>query len=212
MRKMDFLIIVFVLVLGILTLVNTQKSFSEESSKNTKIKNFQTEDLRKREINTADLRGKILIIGVSTQETSDYMIDWQTEVGYETGITLDGYDEISIISVADVSSFSWVMKPFVKKVLNDTNKKANKKLLEQFEEHKTEPPSDIGDRIYFIPDWSGDIVKGFGIENQMVKPHMFIIDTKGNIAGHFSENTKENKDKTYSIVKYLLNEIKAQEG
>ncbi len=46
----------------------------------------------------------------------------------------------------------------------------------------------------------------------MVKPHMFIIDTKGNIAGHFSENTKENKDKTYSIVKNLLNKIKAQEG
>jgi len=108
MRKMDFLIIVFVLVLGILTSVNTQNSFSEESSKNTKIKDFQTEDLRKREINTADLRGKIIIIGFSTQETSDYMIDWQTEVGYETGITLDGYDEISIISVADVSSFSWV--------------------------------------------------------------------------------------------------------
>jgi len=200
------------ILVTVLTSVNTQKSFSEESSKNTKIKDFQTEDLRKREINTADLRGKIIIIGFSTRDTSDYMIDWQTEVGYHTGITLDGYDEISIISVADVSSFSWVMKPFVKKILNDTNKKANKKLLERFEEHKIEPPSDIGDRIYFIPDWSGDIVKSFSLENQMVKPHMFIIDTKGNIAGHFSENTKENKDKTYSIVKNLLNEIKAQEG
>jgi len=210
MKKMNFLIIVF--VVGIFMPINTQKSFSAENLKAAKLTDFKTEDLRKRGINTANLRGKILIIGVSTQETTDYMIDWQTEVGYETGITLDGYDEISIISVADVSSFSWVMKPFVKKVLNDTNKKANKKLLEQFEEHKTEPPSDIGDRIYFIPDWSGDIVKGFGIENQMVKPHMFIIDTKGNIAGHFSENTKENKDKTYSIVKNLLNEIKAQEG
>ena len=41
MREMDFLIIVFVLVLGILTSVNTQKSFSEESSKNTKIKDFK---------------------------------------------------------------------------------------------------------------------------------------------------------------------------
>ena len=210
MKKMNFLIIVF--VVGIFMPINTQKSFSAENLKAAKLTDFKTEDLRKREINTADLRGKILIIGVSTQETSDYMIDWQTEVGYETGITLDGYDEISIISVADVSSFSWVMKPFVKKVLNDTNKKANKKLLERFEEHKTEPPSDIGDRIYFVPDWSGDIIKGFGIENQMVKPHMFIIDTKGNIAGHFSENTKENKDKTYSIVKNLLNKIKAQEG
>jgi len=210
MKKMNFLIIVF--VVGIFMPINTQKSFSAENLKAAKLTDFKTVDLRKREINTADLRGKILIIGVSTQETSDYMIDWQTEVGYETGITLDGYDEISIISVADVSSFSWVMKPFVKKVLNDTNKKANKRLLERFEEHKIEPPSDIGDRIYFIPDWSGDIVKGFGIENQMVKPHMFIIDTKGNIAGHFSENTKENKDKTYSIVKNLLNEIKAQEG
>ena len=210
MKKMNFLIIVF--VVGIFMPINTQKSFSAENLKAAKLTDFKTEDLRKREINTADLRGKILIIGVSTQETTDYMIDWQTEVGYETGITLDGYDEISIISVADVSSFSWVMKPFVKKVLNDTNKKANKKLLERFEEHKTEPPSDIGDRIYFVPDWSGDIVKSFGIENQMVKPHMFIIDTKGNIAGHFSENTKENKDKTYSIVKNLLNEIKAQEG
>ena len=210
MKKMNFLIIVF--VVGIFMPINTQKSFSAENLKAAKLTDFKTEDLRKREINTADLRGKILIIGVSTQETTDYMIDWQTEVGYETGITLDGYDEISIISVADVSSFSWVMKPFVKKVLNDTNKKANKKLLEQFEERKTEPPSDIGDRIYFVPDWSGDIIKGFGIENQMVKPHMFIIDTKGNIAGHFSENTKENKDKTYSIVKNLLNEIKAQEG
>ena len=210
MKKMNFLIIVF--VVGIFMPINTQKSFSAENMKDTKINDFQTEDLRKREINTADLREKIIIIGFSTQDTSDYMIEWQTEVGYETGITLDGYDEISIISVADVSSFSWVMKPFVKKVLTDTNKKANKKLLEQFEEHKTEPPSDIGDRIYFIPDWSGDIVKGFGIENQMVKPHMFIIDTKGNIAGHFSENTKENKYKTYSIVKNLLNEIKAQEG
>ncbi len=210
MKKMNFLIIVF--VVGIFMPINTQKSFSAENLKAAKLTDFKTVDLRKREINTADLRGKILIIGVSTQETSDYMIDWQTEVGYETGITLDGYDEISIISVADVSSFSWVMKPIVKKVLNGTNKKANKKLLEQFEEHKTEPPSDIGDRIYFVPDWSGDIIKGFGIENQMVKPHMFIIDTKGNIAGHFSENTKENKDKTYSIVKNLLNEIKAQEG
>ena len=200
------------ILVAVLTSVNTQKSFSEENVKDTKIKDFQTEDLRKREINTADCRGKIIIIGFSTQDTSDYMIEWQTEVGYETGITLDGYDEISIISVADVSSFSWVMKPFVKKVLNDINKKANKKLLEQFEEHKTEPPSDIGDRIYFIPDWSGDIVKSFSLENQMVKPHMFIIDTKGNIAGHFSENTKENKDKTYSIVKNLLNEIKPQEG
>ena len=210
MKKMNFLIIVF--VVGIFMPINTQKSFSAENLKAAKLTDFKTEDLRKRGINTANLRGKILIIGVSTQETTDYMIDWQTEVGYETGITLDGYDEISIISVADVSSFSWVMKPFVKKVLNDTNKKANKKLLERFEEHKTEPPSDIGDRIYFVPDWSGDIIKGFGIENQMVKPHMFIIDTKGNIAGHFSENTKENKDKTYSIVKNLLNEIKAQEG
>lgn len=200
------------ILVAVLISVNTQKSFSEENVKDTKINDFQTEDIRKREIDTADLREKIIIIGFSTRDTSDYMIEWQTEVGYETGITLDGYDEISIISVADVSSFSWVMKPFVKKVLNGTNKKANKKLLEQFEEHKTEPPSDIGDRIYFIPDWSGDIVKGFGIENQMVKPHMFIIDTKGNIAGHFSENTKENKDKTYSIVKNLLNKIKAQEG
>jgi len=205
-------ILAALILVAVSTSVNTQKSFSEENVKDTKIKDFQTEDLRKREINTADLRGKIIIIGFSTQETSDDMIDWQTEVGYHTGITLDGYDEISIISVADVSSFSWVMKPFVKKVLNDTNKKANKRLLERFEEHKIEPPSDIGDRIYFIPDWSGDIVKGFGIENQMVKPHMFIIDTKGNIAGHFSENTKEYKDKTYSIVKNLLNEIKAQEG
>lgn len=210
MKKMNFLIIAF--VVGIFMPINTQKSFSAENLKAAKLTDFKTVDLRKREINTADLRGKILIIGVSTQETSDYMIDWQTEVGYETGITLDGYDEISIISVADVSSFSWVMKPFVKKVLNDTNKKANKRLLERFEEHKAEPPSDIGDRIYFIPDWSGDIVKGFGIENQMVKPHMFIIDTNGNIAGHFWENTKENKDKTYSIVKNLLNKIEAQEG
>lgn len=210
MKKINLLIAVF--VFGILTTVNSQKSFSAENLKAAKLTDFKTVDLRKKEINTADLRGKILIIGVSTQETSDYMIDWQTEVGYETGIMLDGYDEISIISVADVSSFSWVMKPFVKKVLNDTNKKANKKLLEQFEEDKTEPPSDIGDRIYFIPDWSGDIVKSLGIENKTDKPHMFIIDTKGNIAGHFSENTKENKDKTYSIVKNLLNEIKAQEG
>lgn len=210
MKKMNFLIIAF--VVGIFMPINTQKSFSAENLKAAKLTDFKTVDLRKREINTADLRGKILIIGVSTQETSDYMIDWQTEVGYETGITLDGYDEISIISVADVSSFSWVMKPFVKKVLNDTNKKANKRLLERFGEHKIEPPSDIGDRIYFIPDWSGDIVKGFGIENQMVKPHMFIIDTNGNIAGHFWENTKENKDKTYSIVKNLLNKIEAQEG
>ena len=210
MNKINLLIAVF--VFGILTTVNSQKSFSAENLKAAKLTDFKTVDLRKREINTADLRGKILIIGVSTQETSDYMIDWQTEVGYETGIMLDGYDEISIISVADVSSFSWVMKPFVKKVLNDTNKKANKKLLEQFEEHKTEPPSDIGDRIYFIPDWSGDIVKSLGIENKTDKPHMFIIDTNGNIAGYFSENTKENKDKTYSIVKNLLNEIKAQEG
>jgi hypothetical protein len=192
--------------------INTQKSFSAENLKDTKINDFQTEDLRKREINTADLREKIIIIGFSTQDTSDYMIEWQTEVGYETGITLDGYDEISIISVADVSSFSRFMKPFVRRVLRDTYKKANEKLLERFVEHKTEPPDDIGDRIYFVPDWSGDIVKGLGIENQMVKPHMFIIDTKGNIAGHFSENTKENKDKTYSIVKNLLNEIKAQEG
>ena len=210
MNKINLLIAVF--VFGILTTVNSQKSFSAENLKAAKLTDFKTVDLRKREINTADLRGKILIIGVSTQETSDYMIDWQTEVGYETGIMLDGYDEISIISVADVSSFSWVMKPFVKKVLNDTNKKANKKLLEQFEEDKTEPPSDIGDRIYFIPDWSGDIVKSLGIENKTDKPHMFIIDTNGNIAGYFSENTKENKDKTYSIVKNLLNEIKAQEG
>lgn len=205
-------ILAALILVAVLTSVNTQKTFSAENLKDTKINDFQTEDIRKREINTADLREKIIIIGFSTQETSDYIIDWQTEVGYETGITLEGYDEISIISVADVSSFSWVMKPFVKKVLTDTNKKANKKLLEQFEEHKTEPPSNIGDRIYFIPDWSGDIVKGFAIENQMVKPHMFIIDTKGNIAGHFSENTKENKDKTYSIVKNLLNKIKSQEG
>jgi len=205
-------ILAALILVAVLTSVNTQKTFSAENLKDTKINDFQTEDIRKREINTEDLGEKIIIIGFSTQDTSDYMIDWQTEVGYETGITLDGYDEIFIISVADVSRFSWVMKPFVKKVLTDTNKKANKKLLEQFEEHKTEPPSDIGDRIYFIPDWSGDIVKSFSLENQMVKPHMFIIDTKGNIAGHFWENTKENKDKTYSIVKNLLNEIKAQEG
>ena len=205
-------ILAALILVAVLTSVNTQKTFSAENLKAAKLVDFKTVDLREREINTADLRGKIIIIGFSTQETSDYMIDWQTEVGYHTGITLDGYEEISIISVADVSSFSWVMKPFVKKVLNDINKKANKKLLEQFEEHKTEPPSNIGDRIYFIPDWSGDIVKGFGIENQMVKPHMFSIDTKGNMAGHFSENTKENKDETYSIVKNLLNKIKAQEG
>ena len=210
MKKMNILIIVF--VVGIFMPINTQKSFSAENLKAVKLTDFKTVDLRKREINTADLRGKILIIGVSTQETSYYMIDWQTEVGYHTGITLAGYDEISIISVADVSSFSRFMRPFVRRVLRDTYKKTNEKLLEQFEEQKIEPPSDIGDRIYFIPDWSGDIVKSFGIENQMVKPHMFIIDTKGNIAGHFSENTKENKDKTYSIVKNLLNEIKPQEG
>ncbi len=210
MKKMNILIIVF--VVGIFMPINTQKSFSAENLKAVKLTDFKTVDLRKREINTADLRGKILIIGVSTQETSYYMIDWQTEVGYHTGITLAGYDEISIISVADVSSFSRFMRPFVRRVLRDTYKKTNEKLLEQFEEQKIEPPSDIGDRIYFIPDWSGDIVKSFGIENQMVKPHMFIIDTKGNIAGHFSENTKENKDKTYSIVKNLLNKIKAQGG
>ncbi len=210
MKKSNLLIAVF--VLGILTTVNPQKSFSAENVKDPKINDFQTEDLRKREINTADLRGKIIIIGFSTQDTSDNMIEWQTEVGYHTGITLDGYDEISIISVADVSIFSWVMKPFVKKVLNDTNKKANERLLERFAEHKTQPPDDISDRIYFVPDWSGDIVKSFRLENQMVKPHMFIIDTKGNMAGHFSENTKKNKDKAYSIVKNLLNKIKAQEG
>lgn len=104
MKKSNLLIAVF--VLGILTTVNPQKSFSAENVKDPKINDFQTEDLRKREINTADLRGKIIIIGFSTQDTSDNMIEWQTEVGYHTGITLDGYDEISIISVADVSIFS----------------------------------------------------------------------------------------------------------
>jgi CHASE2 domain-containing sensor protein len=85
MKKMNFLIIVF--VLGIFMPINTQKSFSAENLKAAKLTDFKTEDLRKREINTADLRGKIIIIGFSTQDTSDYMIEWQTEVGYETGIT-----------------------------------------------------------------------------------------------------------------------------
>jgi len=54
MKKSNLLIAVF--VLGILTTVNPQKSFSAENVKDPKINDFQTEDLRKREINTADLR------------------------------------------------------------------------------------------------------------------------------------------------------------
>ncbi len=206
MRKLSYLLIV--LVCFITAIIGSQKSHSDENKENLTFVDFKTTDIQKREINTADLRGKILLIGVSVEDTSEHMIEWQTEVGYHTGITMDGYDEIVIISIADVSSFSRFMRPFARRVLKGTHKKANKRLLERFEENNTEPPEDIQDRVNFIPDWSGDIVKSLGIADKADKRDMFVVDHKGKIVAHFSENTKDNKDKTYSIVQNLLNKIK----
>ncbi len=93
-----------------------QNGVSEENPEIKKLIDIKTVDINEKQIDTRALRGKILIIGVSTEDTSDYMIEWQTEIGFHTGIKLGGYHEIAIISIADVSSFSRFMRPFVRRV------------------------------------------------------------------------------------------------
>ncbi len=84
--------------------------------------------------------------------------------------------------------------------------------MERFEEHKTKPPDDILGRINFVPDWSGDIVKSLGLAEKADKNDMFVVDPEGYIVAYFSENSKENKDKTYSIVQNLLDKLKSKEA
>ena len=69
---------------------------------------------------------------------------------------------------------------------------------------KQSPPPDIDSRINFIPDWSGDIVKIYGLKNKLIKPYIIIIDQNGDVAGTFEENDGDNNQEIYNLVKALL--------
>ena len=165
---------------------------------------FEYSDIRKRNISRSDLTGKIIIMGFSTQETSDDLIEWQTYIGYETRITLGGYEDIFVITVASVSHFPWIVKPIVKSRLKGIYKKSNRRLLKRFEEHKIDPPEDLEDTLFLVPDWSGEILETFGMEKEMDKPHLFVIDQSGKIVGHFTKDVESSNNKIVSLVKNLL--------
>jgi hypothetical protein len=170
----------------------------------SQIKDFKGIDIRDRGIGTLALRGKIIILGFSNQETSDQLIEWQTLIGYETGINLGGYDDISILSIADVSRFPWIIRPIVRSRVREIYHKANQRLFQRFEANGTEPPPDLGDRLYLLPEWSGEILKEFGIDQEMHQPHLFIVDQQGVVAGHFTKNTGEQNGRILSLVEDLL--------
>ena len=65
-----------------------------------KVNDFNAEDIKGNNFNTLDSRGKIIIIGFSTEDTSERAIEWQTKIGYESGITLGGYEQTTIVTVA----------------------------------------------------------------------------------------------------------------
>ena len=165
---------------------------------------IQAEDIRGRNVDTSVLRGGIILIGFATQKTSHALIEWQTEVGYDAQVTLKGGKDIFIIVVADASSFPRIIKPIVKMKLKGTYKRANTRLVERFEEHQTKPPDDVNDIIHFIPDWTGDIVKAFGIAEDMDIPHIFLIGKDGAIVGHFVLPSKATNQRILATVQQLL--------
>lgn len=165
---------------------------------------FEAEDLQGRIVDSRRLRGKVVLLGLATDETSDEVVDWQVRLGYEAGVVLGGGDRVEVVSIADVSEYLWIARPFVRGRLSGIDRQARERLLARFAEEETEPPPDLDDRVHLVPDWSGRIARGLAPESERHLPHMFVLDADGEIRGHFTENSEAARGAAVAIVQSLL--------
>jgi len=165
---------------------------------------FSLEDVRGRVVDSRGLAGKVVLLAVATDATTDQVVDWQVRMGYAAAVTLGGDDRIAVVSIADVSDFSWIARPFARRRLQTIDRTAGERLRERFAADHVAPPADLAERVSLLPDWRGDVARSLVPASERDRPHLFVVGADGEVRGHFTQNTEETRREALRLLAELV--------
>lgn len=155
------------------------------------IERFDIKDVNGRLVHGKDLEGWIILYGFGTEKTADQSLDFLKRLTKEEPRA----EGVLYVCIADTSSHnSPVLRPLVKKILKKEYRKQINILEESYAKWGIEPPAKLENRYLLVADMKADLFDMFGIADQKDKPHLFIMDGKYRVRGHYTDFSDEVAD------------------
>lgn len=169
----------------------TAAEVSATPDKTLSIERFDIKDVNGRLVHGKDLEGWIILYGFGTEKTADQSLDFLKRLTKDEPRA----EGVLYVCIADTSNHNTpALRPFVKKLLKKEYRKQIKILEESYAKWGIEPAAPLENRYLLIADMKADLFDMFGISDQKDKPHLFIMDGKYRVRGHYTEYGEEAAD------------------
>lgn len=152
------------------------------------LERFDIKDVNGRLVHGKDLEGWIILFGFGTEKTADQSLEY-LKLLTKSEPRAEG---VLYVCVADTSPHNTpVLRSFVKKLLKKEYRKQIRILEESYGRWNITPAAPLEDTYLLVADMKADLFEMFGIADQKDLPHLFIMDGKYRLRGHFTEFNDE---------------------
>lgn len=145
------------------------------------------EDIDGHDGSNAGLAGWVVVYSFADRESSDPLMEWQDKANLEIRKRHPDL-KIAHVSFADTTMVPRVFRGVAEPVLRAINNRAMKRMKEGYKNAGIKLDPAVS-RFVLIPDWKGDYLRTFGLDDAK-KYHSFIT-VDGKVLAHVDADTPE---------------------
>jgi len=164
-------------------------------------------DIEGAEGTSADYSEWVIVYSFADRKSNKPMMEWMEDA--QIDVVRDHPElKIAFLSIADVAMVPSAFRYIVRPILRQINSSATKKLWTLYEEKGIDLDA-VSVEFRMIPDWKGDHLKVFGLED--AKDYKVYITHRSRVLSFFDPNTTDKKEKFYRSFHELALSLRGEE-
>ena len=128
-----------------------------------KLSHFSFESLDEQVRHTRAIRDKVWVVSVSDKDSSERLQSWLSEANIALLKRRLGL-KVAYLNIADVTIVPGILKGFVRGLMRDASEESREKMRARLQRASI-PEGTLFRWAHLIPDWEGEHLRRFGVEN-----------------------------------------------
>jgi hypothetical protein len=130
------------------------------------------------QVSLSDFRGRTVVVIFGGRESAE-----QVKLAVEAIRERYSPDELPVIGISDVQKAPRPARPIVKRELKKAHEQAVSGLSARLQAQGKQLPNDASQGVIMVMDWTGDVVRSYGVSDVGTEAVAVLVAPDGRVAG-----------------------------